>query len=72
MGLKIGSLNFPDSPLTSNSLCYHYVSKVHPETSIALNEYPTTKFISVFDLERAGADNNTLAHGIDTNKKMYH
>ena len=69
MGLKIGSLNFPDSPLTSNSLCYYYISKVHPKTSIALNEYHTTKFISLFDLERAGADNNTLARGIDTNNK---
>ena len=36
MGLKIGSFNFPDSPLTSNSLCYYYVSKVHPTTSISL------------------------------------
>ena len=42
MGLKIGSLNFPDSPLTSNSLCYYYVSKAHPRTSIGLNEYHTT------------------------------
>ena len=71
MSLKIGSLNFPDSALSSNSLC-SYVSKVHPETSISLKEYHTTKFISLFDLERAGASRNVLARGIDTNnKKLY-
>ncbi len=69
IGLKLGSLNFPDSPLTSNSLCYYYLSKVHPETSISLKEYHTTKFISVFDLERAGASLDILARGIDTNNK---
>ena len=69
MGLKLGSLNFPDSPLTSNSLCYYYVSKAHPTTTISLDEYHTSKFISLFNLERAGADANTLARGIDTNNK---
>ena len=69
IGLKLGSLNFPDSPLTSNSLCYYYVSKVHPETSISLKEYHTTKFISVLDLERAGESWDILARGIDTNNK---
>ena len=69
MGLKLGSLNFPDSPLTSNSLCYYYVSKAHPRTTIGLYEYNTFKFISLFNLERAGADANTLARGIDTNNK---
>ena len=69
MSLRIGSLNFPDSPLNSNSLCYSYLSKVHPETSIALVEYNLTKFISLFDLERAGASKDVLARGIDTNNK---
>ena len=69
MGLKIGSLNFPDSPLNSNSLCYYYLSKAHPRTTIALNEYHSTKFISLFNLERAGASADVLARGIDTNNK---
>jgi len=69
LGLRIGSLNFPDTPLQSNSVCYHYLSKVHPETSIAVDEYYLTKFISVFDLERAGASSDVLARGIDTNNK---
>ena len=62
-------LNFPDSALSSNSLCYYYISKVHPETSISLKEYHTTKCISLFDLERAGASTDVLARGIDTNNK---
>ena len=45
------------------------MSKVHPETSIGLNEYHSTKFISLFDLERAGASTDVLARGIDTNNK---
>lgn len=69
LSLRIGSLNFPDSPLSSNSLCYYYLSKVHPESSIALREYNLTKFISLFDLERAGASKDVLARGIDTNNK---
>ena len=69
MSLRIGSLNFPDSPLSSNQVCYYYISKAHPETSITLLEYNLTKFISLFNLERAGASNNVLARGIDTNNK---
>jgi len=69
MSLRIGSLNFPDSPLSSNQVCYYYLSKVHPETSIPLQGYHLNKFISLFDLERAGASNNVLARGIDTNNK---
>ena len=70
MGLRIGSLQFPDMPLNSNSLCYYYLNKFHPETSIdPFKEYNTIKFISVFNLERAGADSNVLARGIDTNNK---
>jgi len=69
LSLRIGSLNFPDSPLSSNSLCYYYLSKVHPETSIPLTEYNSCKFISLFDLERAGASTDVLARGVDTNNK---
>ena len=69
MGLRIGSLQFPDMPLNSNSLCYYYLDKCHPQTSIGLNDYHTTKFISLFNLERAGADSSVLARGIDTNNK---
>ena len=69
LSLRIGSLNFPDSLLNSNSVCYYYLSKVHPETSIPLTEYNLCKFISVFDLERAGASTDVLARGIDTNNK---
>ena len=54
MGLKIGSLNFPDSPLNSNSLCYYYLSKAHPKTTIALNEYHSTKFISLIQFRKSG------------------
>ena len=32
-------------------------------------DHHTTKFISVFNLERAGADSNVLARGIDTDNK---
>ena len=42
---------------------------MHPTTSISLIEYHSNKFISLFDLERARADTNTLARGIDTNNK---
>ena len=69
LGLRIGSLQFPDMPLNSNSLCYYYLSKCHPETSIGIYDYHTTKFISVFNLERATADSNVLARGIDTHSK---
>ena len=69
LGLRIGSLQFPDMPLNSNSLCYYYLNKCHPETNIDLQEYHTDKFISVFNLERASADSNVLARGIDTNNK---
>ena len=69
LSLRIGSFNFPDSPLSSNSLCYYYLSKVHPETSIPLTEYNSCKFISLFDLERAGASTDVLARGVDTNNK---
>ena len=51
IGLKLGSLNFLDTPLNSNSRCYYYINKVHPETSIGSKEYHTTIVISVFDLE---------------------
>ena len=44
---------------------------MHPKTSIGLYEYHTTKCISLFILERAGAEQNTLARGIDTNNKKY-
>ena len=69
MGLRIGSLQFPDMPLNSSSLCYYYLDKCHAENSIDLLEYHTDKFISVFNLERASADSNILARGIDTNNK---
>ena len=69
LSLKIGSLNFPDMPLNSQSACYYYLTKCHPETNIAVVEYNNNKFISVFNLERAGADSNVLARGIDTNNK---
>ena len=42
---------------------------MHPQTSIGTAEYNTTKFISLFNLERAGADSNTIGRGIDTNNK---
>ena len=56
-------------PLNCNSLCYYYLDKCHPENSIDLKDYHTNKFISVFNLERASADSNVLARGIDTNNK---
>ena len=67
--MRLGSINFPDNPLNSNSVCYYYLDKVHPQTSINMEEYFSNKFISVFNLERAAADSNTLARGIDTNNK---
>ena len=36
---------------------------------MGIYDYHTTKFISVFNLERATADSNVLARGIDTNNK---
>jgi hypothetical protein len=69
LSLKIGSLNFPDMPLNSQSVCYYYLNKCHPETNISVLEYNNTKFISLFNLERADADSNVLARGIDTNNK---
>ena len=65
MSLRGGSINFPDNPYNNNSVCYYYLNKVHPQTNIALNEYYTTKFITVFNLERANADYHTLGRGIE-------
>ena len=47
------------------------LNKCHPETSIGLYAYHSTKFIRVFNLERAGADSDVLARGIDTNNILF-
>ena len=69
MSLRIGSISFPDTPYNINQVCYFYLEKVHPQSSIKLDEYYTHTFITIFNLERAGAGSDVLARGIDTNNK---
>ena len=69
MSLRIGSINFPDTPSNDNKICYYFLDKVHPQSSIKWDEYYTNKLITIFNLERAGAGSDVLARGIDTNNK---